>query len=116
MIFLEVEVNIRSISSNAVRVEKVSNDELFKILPCDLSVSILVDDLDVGSDVGCGGLEALVHGTVAVDKPFGNFNGLADSISISIICFYYFSKSVEGYLAKLRHSSLVKSPPFSMGV
>lgn len=105
-------VNNGSLSWDAIGVEKVPNDELFKVLSCYFPISVPIDDLHVGGNVSRGGLEALIHGSIAIDQPFGYFDGLAYSISVSIIGFYYFSKWLGRYLARLRHSSLVKSPPF----
>lgn len=97
------QVNDESLSRDAVGVEKVPNDELFKVLSGHFPISVPVNDLDIGGNVGCGRLEALIHGTITIHEPLGHLNGLAYSISISIISFYDFSKWARSYLARLRH-------------
>lgn len=92
------------LSWDAIGVEKVPNDELFKILSGHFSISVPVDDLNVGGNVSRCGLESLIHGAIAINEPLGYFDGLAYSISISIIGFYYFSKwmgKVPGEIATL---------------
>lgn len=50
------------------------HNKLFQLLVRDLPVSIPVDHLDVRRDVGGGGLELLVHGSVAVAEPLGDLD------------------------------------------
>ena len=73
--------------------------KLLELLVCDLAVLIPIYYLYIGCYVGGGGLKLLVHGSVAVAKPFGHLNGLYYPIVVPIICFDYLSKSKEKYLA-----------------
>lgn len=75
-------------SSNAVGIEEVADDELLQLLTSHLPIAILIDDLDIGGNVGSSGLEALVHGTVAIYQPFRHFDGLAYSVSIAVVRLY----------------------------
>ena len=78
-------------SGDAVRVEKIPDNELFKLLPVDLPIPISVNDLDVGGNVGGRWLKALVHSPIAVHQPLCYFNSLAHSVAITVISLNYFS-------------------------
>lgn len=99
--------------STSVRVVEVSDDEILKFINSDLSISVPVDHLNIRSNVGGSGLETFVHGSVAIDEPLGNLNGLTDAVVIAVIGLDNFSVSTNRYLARLRHSSFEKRPPFS---
>ena len=100
-------------ASTSVGVEEVLNDKSFKLINGNLAVSVLINDLNVRGDVGCSWLETLVHGTVAVHQPLGDFDGFADSVSVAIVSLNNFPESSVVYLARFRHSSLENRPPFS---
>lgn len=97
----------------SVGVEEIPDDKFFKFLSGYLTVLVFVDDLNVWSNVCCSGRKTSVHGSVAIDQPFRNLNSLANTISVTIIGINNFSESNKYYLARLRHSSRVKRPPFS---
>jgi hypothetical protein len=99
-------------SGDAVGIEEVADNELLQLLTGDLAIAVLVDDLDVGGDVSGGGLEALVHGAVAVHQPLRHLDRLANAVSVPVVRLDDLPASPKHYLARLRHSSRVKSPPF----
>jgi hypothetical protein len=101
------------VSRDSVRVEEVADDELLEFFPGNFTVFVGVDDLYVGGDVGSSGLEGLVHGPVAIDQPLGHLDRLADTVSVAVVGFDDLPDYLYSYLARLRHSSLLKSPPFS---
>ena len=84
---------IRCISCNTIWVKKVSDDKLFKILSCHFAFAVLIDYLNIRCNVSCSRLETLIHRSIAIHQPFGNLNGLAYSISVSIVCLNDLSKS-----------------------
>ena len=90
-------------SRDSIGIEEISDDELFQFLPGYLSVPVFVDDLHVGGDICCSGLEALIHCSVAIDQPLGNLNSLAYSVTIAIISLDDLSEFLRIYLARLRH-------------
>ena len=73
------------ISSLSVWVVEVPHHEVLQILDCYFSFPVSVHDLDIGCDVSGCGLEALVHGSVAVDQPLGDLHGFADSVSVRVV-------------------------------
>ena len=78
-------------SGDTVRVEEVPDNELFKLLPVDLPISISVNDLHVGGNVGGRWLKALVHSPIAVHQPLCYFNSLAHSVAVTVVSLDYFS-------------------------
>ena len=110
-----VNIHINLISSLSVWVVEVPHHEALQILNCYFALPVSVHDLDIGCDVrGCG-LEALVHGPVAVDQPLGDLHGLADSVPVRVVRLDYFPVWRMYYLARVLHYYLENRPPFSTG-
>jgi len=114
IIISEMHKNI--FSGHSVRIEEVTDDELLQLFASHFPVSVLVDDLHIRSDVSGCWLETFVHGAIAVHQPLRHFDGLADSVSVPVVGLDDLPECGGCYLARLRHSSLVKSPPFSTPV
>jgi hypothetical protein len=100
------------LSGYSVGVEEIADYKLFQFVSGNFTVPVLVDYLNVRGDIGGGGLETFVHGSVAVYQPLRYLDGLADAVTVAVVGLDDLSGWMEVYLARLRHSSLVKSPPF----
>lgn len=92
-----------NVSGHAIGVKEVASNELLELFAGHFPISVLVDDLNIGCDIGRSRLEAFIHGSIAVDKPFSNLDCLADSVSISVVGLDDLSALLGNYLARLRH-------------
>lgn len=107
----------KQIKSSPVWIEEISHNEFLQFLSVYFAVSVLIDDLNVWSDVSCCWLELFVHCSVAIDQPFCNFDWFTYSVSIAVICLDDFPfLLMKKYLARFLHYSRENNPPFSTRV
>lgn len=109
-------IECNTVRSPTIGIVEVTDDEILKFLHSDLAVAVAVNHLHIGCNVGRSGLEAFVHGPVAVHQPLGHFYGLTDAVVVAVVGFNYFPILRPMYLAKFLHSSFENSPPFSTPV
>jgi len=112
IVFKKDHIKLNNKQSTSVRIIKVSNNKILKLLSSHFPISISIDHMHVWCNISGSWLKALIHGSVTVNQPFSNFNSFTDSIIVSIISLNDFSMFDMMYLAKFLHSYLENKPPF----